>query len=1508
MINTFREMTQQNNLPQGLYRSEFEHDACGVGCVVNLDGKKSHSVVKDALTMLTNMEHRGATGSDPETGDGAGILVQLPHSFLKKQLSEFAIKLPQEGSYGVGMIFFPTVYEVRDKCRQVMNQCIRQLGFTLLGYRLVPVNPRVPGHEAKAVEPYIEQVFVQPTDESIKEAELERKLFVLRSLITHEINKTVSGENGTFYMPSFSSRTIIYKGQLKTDQVEAYYHDLRHPEFKSALALIHSRFSTNTFPNWKLAQPFRFIAHNGEINTIRGNVTKMKSKEALMSSPLFTEEELKWLLPITNPANSDSANLDAMVELLTLAGRPLPHVMMMLVPEAWQDNPFMDPYRKAFYKYHAALMEPWDGPAALFFTDGKQIGATLDRNGLRPARFCITKQGRLVMASEAGALPVNPKDVVRRGRLQPGKMLLANLEENRIYEDEEIKQLVCNDKPYFEWIQQNRIKLHQRPDPAFCLNTVSPEELRQKQKAYGYTSEDLKLIIQPMATTGKEPLGSMGSDTPLAVLSRQSQHVANYFKQHFAQVSNPPIDPIRERLVMSLFTRLGESLNVLDETPAHTRQIHISHPVLSHGDFNKLINLKAEGFDNHTINATFSTKEKGALQKALDEICAAAEAAIGKGKKILIISNRAVEANRAAIPSLLAVGAIHHHLVEKRIRTKAGLVVEAGDAWEIHHFATIIGYGASCVYPYMVYDTVQHLLEQEKLDTSKPFSYYAEQYIQAVGNGLLKILSKMGISTLQAYQSAQIFECIGFGQEVIQKCFKGTVSRLEGLNFEDLEQEALTKHWSAFASEDKLLETGGFFQWRRRGEEHLLRPEVIHLLQKSTRLGDYRLYKEYAKLLREHQQSAITLRHLFEFRKRQSVPLEEVEPVESILKRFATGAMSFGSLSHEAHSTLAIAMNRIGGKSNSGEGGEDEARYTLKENGDSERSAIKQVASGRFGVTSHYLANADEIQIKIAQGAKPGEGGQLPGHKVDKWIARVRHSTPGVGLISPPPHHDIYSIEDLKQLIYDLKNANPKARINVKLVAEAGVGTIAAGVAKAKADAIMISGADGGTGASPLSSIRHTGLPWEMGLAEAHQTLVKNNLRSRVVLQTDGKLMTGFDLAVATLLGAEEYGVATAALIVEGCIMMRKCHLNTCPVGIATQNPELRQLFTGEPEHVVNLFRFMAQELREIMASLGFRSINEMVGQPQVLKVRNDLNHWKLKNLSFDPILHQEVAPNNVGIYHQIHQEHDIENVLDKKLIRDFKKDKNTPYEYRIINVDRSVGAMLSYEVSTKYGKDGLAEDSFNATFHGSAGQTFGAFLAPGLTFRLVGEANDYLGKGLSGGKLILQPFKDSTYVAHENIITGNVALYGATSGKVYINGMAGERFCVRNSGAEAVVEGIGDHGCEYMTGGKVLILGAVGRNFAAGMSGGMAFVYDPANAFPDQCNLSMIELEQPDATDLAWIEQKLQEHVAYTDSALAKDMLKGWHVHQKFFQKVMPHDLKKALQKSESETVKAIA
>lgn len=1501
----FLVMKQAQN---GLYTPELEHDSCGVGCVVNLNSNRTHAVVRDALIMLKNMEHRGATGSDPNTGDGAGILVQVPDSFFRETFSTSGLSLPEEGSYGVGMVFFPKNKDLRERSRKILNQCITKLGFELLAYRQVPVDEQVPGYEARKVEPQIEQVFVKPVDSKLLGDDLERKLYVLRKLTAQEILKSLAAEADAFYIASFSSRTIIYKGQLMTHQLEAYYDDLRHPAFTSALAVVHSRFSTNTFPKWRLAQPFRFIAHNGEINTIRGNLNKIKSKEARMKSALFSDEELQWLIPITQVDNSDSANLDSMVELLTLAGRPLPHVMMMMVPEAWQDNRQMDPVRKAFYKYHAAIMEPWDGPAALFFTDGKMVGATLDRNGLRPVRYCITNQDQLVMASEAGALVVDPKTVIKRGRLQPGKMLLADLAQARVLEDEEIKQLVCNDKPYFEWIKQQRLKLRLRPDPQVPLNPVQPEELRQKQMAFGYTEEDLKVIIRPMADTGKEPIGSMGADAPLAVLSQQSQHVANYFKQYFAQVSNPPIDPIRERLVMSLFTRLGESLNILDETPEHTRQIHISQPVLSHEDFCKLLHLKKEGYPHQYLDATFAVGEKDGLKHALDRVCDEAEEAVRQGKKILFISNRKVDKQRAAIPSLLAIGAVHHHLVDKRIRTQTGLVVEAGDAWETHHFATIIGYGASAVYPYLAYDTIAHMHQQGKLDRAQPVSKYHAKFIKAIGDGLLKIMSKMGISTLQSYQSAQIFECVGFGEEIMEKCFRGTVSRLGGLSFEDLEKESLIRHYAAFETEDELLNMGGFYAWRRNSETHLLNPQVIHYLQKSTSLNDYELYRQYSKAVRAQDNAAITLRSLLEFNERESVPLEEVEPVENILKRFATGAMSFGSISYEAHSTLAIAMNRIGGKSNSGEGGEDEARYLPKPNGDSERSSIKQVASGRFGVTSHYLSNADELQIKVAQGAKPGEGGQLPGHKVDGWIARVRHSTPGVGLISPPPHHDIYSIEDLKQLIYDLKNANPAARINVKLVAEAGVGTIAAGVAKAKADAILISGSDGGTGASPLSSIRHAGLPWEMGLAEAHQTLLKNKLRSRVVLQTDGKLMTGYDVAVATLLGAEEWGVSTAALIVEGCIMMRKCHLNTCPVGIATQNPELRRLFTGNPDHIVNFFSFMAQELREIMAQLGFRTINEMVGQSHVLRTKRDLKHWKLQKLNLFPMLYQEPAVDGTGVYHQMAQDHEIEAVLDRQLIADYKKGKTDLLEYPIINIDRSVGAMLSNEISRTFGKDGLPEGSFNAIFNGSAGQSFGAFLAPGISFRLTGEANDYLGKGLSGGKLILQPFRESSYKAHEHIICGNVALYGATSGKVYINGMAGERFAVRNSGAEAVVEGIGDHGCEYMTGGRVLVMGEVGKNFAAGMSGGMAYVYDPDNRFQEQCNMEMVGLEQPDEEDLAWIEQKLKEHNTYTGSILAQDMLQAWAEHQHYFRKVMPHDLRNALQTIDKQAFKIVA
>ncbi len=1492
-------------MEKSLYTPEFEHDSCGVGCVVNINGRKSHKPVKDALTMLKNMEHRGATGADPETGDGSGILIQVPHDFYKSELRKEGINLPDLGHYGVGMVFYPNHEETRQACKKMMNSLIKKMGFQVIGYRSLPLNEKVPGHESKSVEPFIEQIFVQHKDPDIVNDDLERKLFVLRHYITHTINRENKILTEEFYFASLSARTVIYKGQLRTDQLEEYFLDLKNPEVKSALAIVHSRFSTNTFPNWKLAQPFRFIAHNGEINTIRGNVTKMQSKEALMSSPLFTEEELKWLIPVTHPENSDSSNFDALVELLALSGRSLPHVMMMMVPEAWQDNKNMEPKRKAFYKYHAGLMEPWDGPAALFFTNGSQIGATLDRNGLRPVRYCVTSDNRLIMGSEAGALPVKEELIIKKGRLQPGKMLMADLKEQKLYSDKEIKDKVCSQQPYSQWIKKHRIKLRLQPIPELKEKKIDSERLLTRQISNGVTEEDIRMTVLPFARTANEPLGSMGADTPLPVLSRQSQHVANYFKQYFAQVSNPPIDPIRERLVMSLFTRIGPSLNILAETPEHARQVHISQPILSREDFYRIKALAAEGFDHYIIDATFDVSEKGeSLKQAVERICKEAEEAISRGNTVLIISNRKETETRAPIPGLIATGAVHHHLVKKRLRTKAGIVVEASDAWETHHFATIIGYGASGVYPYLTYDAIKDAYNKGQLDNAHELSYYNKNYIKGVGKGLLKILSKMGISTLQSYQSAQIFECVGLGSEVISKCFKGTTSRLDGLNFEDLGKEVRRKHRVAYRKQDHpILKAGGVFQWKRNGEKHLLNPTTIHLLQKSTKLNDYKLFRQYTQAVNGLGAEIVNLRDLFEFKKRESIPLSEVEPVENILKRFATGAMSFGSISHEAHSTLAIAMNRIGAKSNSGEGGEDEARYLRKSNGDWERSAIKQAASGRFGVTIDYLNNAEELQIKIAQGAKPGEGGQLPGHKVDKWIAKVRHSTPGVGLISPPPHHDIYSIEDLKQLIGDLKNSNPDARINVKLVSEAGVGTIAAGVAKAKADVILISGADGGTGASPLSSIRHAGLPWEMGLAEAHQTLVKNNLRSRVTLQTDGKIMTGRDLAVATLLGAEEYGISTAALIVEGCIMMRKCHLNTCPVGIATQRPELRKLFTGDPDHVVNFFTMLVQEFREIMAFLGFKSVNDMVGQSHALKVKGNIDNWKVNRLDLNPVLHFSKTPSHIGKFKQIEQDHELAKVLDRKIIRDIKKqDPSLKLEYNITNIDRSTGTMTSSYLT----KNKRIGDQIRVGFKGSAGQSFGAFLSPHLHFTLQGEANDYVGKGLSGGTIIIRPSEKSNLVPHENIIIGNVSLYGATSGEVYINGQAGERFCVRNSGAEAVVEGIGDHGCEYMTGGLTIVLGDIGRNFGAGMSGGIAFLLNVEQKLETICNLEMIGLETPGNEDLDFIKSKIKKHLDLTSSPKTRMILDDWEQMKTHFVKVMPHDLKKVLESNKK--VKEVA
>ncbi|KEO73500.1 glutamate synthase large subunit [Anditalea andensis] len=1487
-------------MSKGLYIKELEHDACGIGAVVNVKNKKSHETISDALFMLSNMEHRGGRGSDPKTGDGAGILIQIPHDFLSKVTAILGFELPEAGTYGLGMTFFPSNPQLHKKSKSLLNKILKELDFELLGYRDVPVVMTVPGSGALEVMPKIEQVFVKHAS-GISGIELERKLYVLRNYASRRINTEIPGVNSGFYFASFSSSTVIYKGQLRTDQVLPFYKDLQNKHITSALAIVHSRFSTNTFPNWRLAQPFRYISHNGEINTIRGNLNKMQSKEYLMKSANFTDEEISMLMPVTNHAFSDSANLDAMVELLTLSGRSLPHVMMMLVPEAWQDNQTMDRNRKAFYKFHAALMEPWDGPAALLFTDGKTLGATLDRNGLRPLRYFITNDDRLILSSEAGALPIREASISQKGRISPGRMLLADLDKGRIQFDDEAKAAVCDNKPYEEWINNERLKLRLIPQPEKLQYPYTTDAIKKRQMVFGYTSEELKIILTPMAQTGYEPLGSMGADTPLAVLSTQSQHISNYFKQLFAQVSNPPIDPIRERLVMSLFTRIGESFNILTESPQHTKQIHISQPVLLNEDIEKIRNLEEKGYKAKTLQIQFQADHApGRLIQALDELCALAEQAIYDGANVLILSDRHTDAGNAPIPSLIATGAVHHHLVKRKIRTKAGIVVEAGDIRETHHFATVIGYGASAVNPYLALESILDLQKKGLLPESMTQEQLFHNYQEAIDKGLLKVLSKMGISTLQSYQAAQIFEALGLGPEVIEKCFKGTISRISGISFDQLAEEVLVRHRAAYQTDQPLLEVGGVYQWKRRGEKHLFNPETIHLLQKSTQNNDYKLYKKFAQKINDQSKDALTLRGLFEFKKSPSIPLDEVEPIENILKRFATGAMSFGSISHEAHSTLAIAMNRIGAKSNSGEGGEDEIRFAKKENGDWERSTIKQVASGRFGVTSNYLTNATELQIKMAQGAKPGEGGQLPGHKVDEWIGKVRHSTPGVGLISPPPHHDIYSIEDLAQLIYDLKNANRKARINVKLVSQAGVGTVAAGVAKANADVILIAGADGGTGASPLSSIRHAGLPWELGLSEAHQTLVKNNLRNRIVLQTDGQLRTGRDLAIATLLGAEEWGISTAALVVEGCIMMRKCHMNTCPVGIATQNPELRKLFTGNPDHVVNYFRFLAEDLREIMACLGFRTIDEMVGQSTVLKAATIHGHDKWDKVDLSPIFHKVEVPDHVGIYKQIDQDFELKHVLDRALIKAagpaLEQACEVKAEFTIKNVDRTVGAMLSNEISKIYGSAGLPEDTIQFGFHGSAGQTFGGFLTKGVTFTLEGEANDYFGKGLSGGKIIVYPDRNAHFDPEKNIILGNVAFYGATSGSAYINGKGGERFGVRNSGVKAVVEGIGDHGCEYMTGGQMLILGEIGRNFAAGMSGGTAYIY---KEYESLVNPEMVDLDPLEEDDQLEIYVQLNKHVEYTGSRLATEILKDWENKKNAFIKVFPRDYKAVMKKN---------
>ncbi len=1492
----------KTEIQEGLYDPSFEHDACGIGFVANIKGRKSHQIIEDAIHMLTRMEHRGASGSEPNTGDGAGILIQVPHEFFLDECTKLGMALPPYGEYGVGMVFFPKDAELRAECRTILDRKIKQLSLELIGYREVPTNPEGIGESALAVEPVMEQVFIKLPYRVSDPTDFERKLFVLRNYATRVINESVQGVNGSFYFASLSYKTIIYKGQLTTGQVRPYFPDLHNENVVSALAVIHSRFSTNTFPSWKLAQPFRYIAHNGEINTVRGNVNWFQASETEFESIHFTKEELDMLSPVCGSSQSDSANLDNVLEMLVLSGRSLPHVMMMLIPEAWDGNEQMEKMRKEFYEYHASLMEPWDGPASITFTDGKIVGATLDRNGLRPSRYCVTNDDRVIMASEAGVLDIDQSTIISKGRLQPGRMFIVDMEQGKILSDEEVKAKICAQQPYGTWLKENKIKLKEVLKPASRFRPLSNKNLLKRQIEAGYTSEDLKYIIGPMALSGKESLGSMGLDTPLAILSDQSQHLANYFKQLFAQVTNPPIDPIRERSVMSLISYVGVKQNLLTETPKHCHTLELPQPVLSNEDLERIRHIDHKGFQTKTIFTYFKADSKpGMLERGLDRICKYAEDAVEDGFSIIILSDRSSDSSHAQIPSLLAMSAVHHHLIHKGLRDNIGLITETADVWESHHFATLIGYGASGVNPYLALETIAYQKRKALLDTDLSEEELQKNYIKAVGKELLKIFAKMGISTLQSYQGAQIFEALGIDKEVIDKYFAGTVSRIGGMKLDDIAREVLIRHQLSQASQDKpRLEVGGVYQWKQRGEEHIFNPQTIHLLQESTKREDYQLFKKYTRLIDDQTQKALTLRGMLKFKSSKPIPIEEVEPAENIFKRFATGAMSFGSISWEAHTTLAIAMNRIGGKSNSGEGGEDPRRYEPLENGDSMNSSIKQVASGRFGVNSYYLSNATEIQIKMAQGAKPGEGGQLPGHKVDDWIGKVRYSTPGVGLISPPPHHDIYSIEDLAQLIFDLKHANRDARINVKLVSEAGVGTVAAGVAKAHADVVLISGHDGGTGASPLSSIRHAGLPWELGVAETHQTLVKNKLRSRITVQADGQIRTGKDLAIAALLGAEEWGVATAALVSTGCIMMRKCHLNTCPVGVATQRKELRALFTGKPEYVVNLFKFLAEELREIMAEMGFRTVNEMIGQSDRLAIRDGITHWKHHQLDLSRILYRPPVTLEVGLFKQEEQEHNIEKALDWKIIEKVKPALEAlipiKAEFEIKNTDRAVGALLSHEISKKYGLQGLPQHTLHLKFKGTAGQSFGAFAAKGITMEIEGDANDYVGKGLSGAKLIFYPDHTAQFKPAENSIIGNVAFYGATSGEAYIRGMAGERFAVRNSGVKAVVEGIGDHGCEYMTGGLVINLGDTGRNFAAGMSGGVAYIWNKKGDFEAKLNPEMVQVEQLNIEDENIIRMYVENHLEFTSSALAKEILDNWQDATPHFIKVMPIDFKRAL------------
>ena len=1500
-------------LKQGLYDPLNERDSCGVGFVANVDGTRSNHIIRQALEILWNLNHRGACGCDPESGDGAGVLLQIPHEFLNRECRKTGLRLPPPGEYAVGMVFLPPNPRHRQQCEDVLGWIVRKEGHEVLGWREVPVDSSAIGSVAHQAEPVIRQVFIAKNPKLKSEADFERMLYVIRRLTSLTVDRLGIEDAHYFYVPSLSSVTIVYKGQLTARQIDQYYLDLKDPSIRSALALVHSRFSTNTFPSWKLAHPFRYLAHNGEINALRGNRNWMRARTETMASELFGDD-LQKLFPVLTETGSDSATIDNAMEFLLAGGRSLPHAIMMLIPEAWGPGVEMDSEKRAFYEYHACMMEPWDGPATIAFTDGRSIGAVLDRNGLRPARYVLTKDNRVIMASEVGVLDIRPEEIAYKGRLQPGRIFLVDTIQGRIVDDSELKEQIVRRKPYRQWLEAGRIRLKDLPQPE---TTEAPhsETLITRQKAFGYTTEDLRLLMTPMAKDGEEAVGSMGTDTPLAVLSNRSQLLYNYFKQLFAQVTNPPIDSIREELVMSLDTYLGSEQNLLAETPEHCHMVHLSTPILTSSDLEKIRRISVGGFRSMTLPALFPVAEgeKG-LERAMEDLCQKASWAIREGYSILILSDRAVDHDRAPIPSLLATSGVHHHLVREGIRTRTGLVVETGEARETMHFALLIGYGAGAVNPYLAFETLTDMVQQRLFPEEVTVEKAHKNYIKSIDKALLKVIAKMGISTIQSYRGAQIFEAIGLNSKLVERYFTGTASRVEGVGIETVAREALFRHLSAFPGqreENRLLDVGGQYQWRREGEFHLFNPESVANLQHAVRQGSYQTYRQYAKLINDQSKNLCTLRGLFKFKKGSSISLEDVEPAKDIVKRFTTGAMSFGSISKEAHENLAIAMNRIGGKSNTGEGGEDPERFLRDANGDWRRSAIKQVASARFGVTAEYLMNADDLQIKMAQGAKPGEGGQLPGHKVDKVIARVRHSTPGVTLISPPPHHDIYSIEDLAQLIFDLKNVNPQARISVKLVAEVGVGTVAAGVAKAHADVVLISGHDGGTGASPLTSIKHAGTPWELGLAETQQVLVLNDLRGRIVVQTDGQLKTGRDVAVAALLGAEEFGFATAPLVASGCIMMRKCHLNTCPVGVATQDPVLRRKFSGKPEHVINYFFFVAEELREIMADLGFRSVEDMVGHVEMLDVEEAIDHWKAGGIDLSNILHKPHAPSRIAIRCVQSQDHGIEEVLDRQLIEWCRPALGhlTPIslDIPIRNTQRAVGSMLSGEIAKRYGGKGLPEDTISIRFSGSAGQSFGAFLSHGVTLILEGDANDYVGKGLSGGKIIIYPPGRSTFVPEENILVGNTVLYGATGGEAYFRGIAGERFAVRNSGVHAVIEGVGDHGCEYMTGGVVVVLGKTGRNFAAGMSGGIAYVLDEQEAFPSLCNQAMVDLEPVmSVEDIATLRTLVERHALFTESTPARRVLAEWDSLLPRFVKVMPKDYRRSLMQLEQERILA--